>query len=76
MPLSRMVSVFFVGVRLDPDGELGVAGHQLGFAQRLEAQLVVGIGGVRDQLAQEDFPVAVQRMDHELQQLTDFGLET
>ena len=43
---------------------------------RLEAQLVAGVGGVGDQLAQEDLPVAVQRVDHELQQLADFGLET
>jgi len=55
--------------------ELGVAGQQLRLAERLEPQLVVRIGGVRDQLTQEDFPVAVQRMDHELQQLTDFGLK-
>src|SRR5688572_5198303 len=62
-------------VRLDPHGELGVAGHQVGLRQRLETQLVVGVGGVGYQLTQEDLPVAVQRMDHELQQLTDFGLE-
>ena len=47
-----------------------------GLGERLEAQPVVGVGGVRDQLTQEDLPVAVQGMDHELQQLTDFGLET
>ena len=65
----------FRGIGLDPDREFGVAGHQLRLAERCEAQLVVGIGGVGNQLTQEDFPVAVQRMDHELEQLTNFGLE-
>jgi hypothetical protein len=63
-------------VRFDPYRELGVAGHQFGPAQGFEPQLVVGVGSIRNQLAQEDLAVAVQRMDHELQQLTDFGLET
>ena len=76
MPLSRMLQGALGLVRLDPDGEVGVAGQQFRLAQRLEAQLVVGVGGVGDQLAQEDFAVAVQRMDHELQQLTHLGLET
>ena len=48
----------------------------VGLDEGFEAQLVVGVGGVGDQLTQEDLPVAVQRMDHELHQLTDLGLET
>src|SRR3546814_7861782 len=42
---------------------------------RLEAQLVAGVGGVGDQLAQEDLLVRVQRVRHQVQDLGDFGLE-
>ena len=49
--------------------------NSAGVGQRLEAQLVAGVGGVRDQLAQEDLLVAVQGVDHQVQQLLDFGLE-
>ncbi len=62
-------------VRLDADLELGIACQQRGLADGREAQPVVGVRGVRDQLAQEDLPVAVQGVDHELQQLTDLGLK-
>ena len=43
--------------------------------QRLEAQLVAGVGGVGDQLAQEDLLVAVQGVHHQVQELFDLGLE-
>src|SRR5262249_14537543 len=43
--------------------------------ERLEAQPVDGVGGVGDQLAQEDLLVAVQRVDHQVQDLNDLGLE-
>ena len=36
---------------------------------RLEAQLVGRVGCVRDQFAQEDFLVAVERVDHQMQKL-------
>ena len=54
---------------------LGVVLEQRRVGQRLEAQLVAGVGGVRDQLAQEDLLVAVQGVDHQVQQLLDLGLE-
>jgi hypothetical protein len=38
-----MLSVPLAGVRLDPDGELGVPGHERRVRQRLEAQLVVRV---------------------------------
>jgi hypothetical protein len=41
----------------------------------LEAQLVAGVGGVGNQLAQEDLAVGVQRVDHQVKQLLDLGLE-
>ncbi len=39
------------------------------------AELVERIGGVGDQLAEEDLRVRVERVDDELQELTDFGLK-
>ena len=39
------------------------------------AELVEGVGGVGDELAQEDLRMRVEGVDDELQQLTDFGLE-
>ncbi len=43
--------------------------------ERLEAQLVRRVGRIGDELAQEDLGMAVQRMDHQLQQLLHLGLE-
>ena len=70
----------------DGDGlGLGVEGHahfeirrvleQLRVVQRLEAQLVAGVGCVGDQLPQENFFVGLQGVRHQVQQLGDFGLE-
>ena len=42
---------------------------------RLEPQLVAGVRGVRDELAQEDLLVAVERMDHQVEELLDLRLE-
>ena len=55
--------------------QLEVVLEQRLVVQRLEAQLVAGVRRVGDQLAQEDLAVRVQRMDHELQELPDLGLE-
>ena len=60
-------------VGLDPDVEIG--GVELGSGQLLEPQLVERVGGVGHQLAQEDVLVRVQRVDHEVQELLDLGLE-
>ena len=59
----------------DADAELGVALVQRIVVDGLEAQLVAGVRGVGDQLAQEDLAVAVQRVDHQVQQLLDLRLE-
>ena len=40
-----------------------------------EAQLLAGVGRVRDQLAHEDLFVRVKRMDDDIQQLLDLGLK-
>ncbi len=63
------------GVEVDPDGEFRLIGQQLRGTEGQEAQPVVGIGGIGNQLAQEDLPVAVEGMDHQLQELAHFGLE-
>jgi len=46
-----------------------------GVRQRLESQLVCGIRRVGDELAQKDLLVAVQGVNHQVQQLCDLGLE-
>ena len=63
-----------VGVDLQRDPQLPHR-RQLRPAHRLEPHLVEGVGGVGDELAQEDVLVRVKRVDHEVQQLADLGLE-
>ena len=60
----------------DPDARLGVVLEERGVAHRLEPQLVGGIRGVRDELAQEDLLVPVQGVNHQVQELRDLGLES
>src|SRR6185437_6920835 len=55
------------------EGRLPLVQRRL--VERLEAQLVAGVRCVRDQLAQEDLLVRVQRMGDEVQDLLDLGLE-
>jgi hypothetical protein len=43
--------------------------------QALEVQLVLGVGRVRDQLAQEDLAVRVDGVDHQVEQLLALRLE-
>src|SRR5690606_29029476 len=65
-----------VAVELDADRELGIVLEQAGRIERLEAQLVAGVGCIGNQLAQEYLAITVQRVDHQLQQLPHLGLET
>ena len=60
----------------DANLEIAIVAIQRAVVQRLEAQLVAGVGGVGNQLAQENLLVAVQGVDHQLQQLLYFSLET
>ena len=62
-------------VEADANLEFGIVFPQRVVRQRLKAQLVGRIRGVGNQLAQENFLVAVERMNHQLQQLFDFGLK-
>ena len=59
----------------DADLQLRIGFVERVVGERLEAQLVGGVGGVGDQLAQEDLLVAVQGVDHQLEQLLHLGLE-
>jgi hypothetical protein len=43
--------------------------------QRFELQLVERVGRVRDQLAEEDLLVRVERVDDDVEELAGFGLE-
>ena len=63
-------------IEADANFELGIVFKQILAGQRLEAQLVAGVGRIGDQLAQEDLLVAVQRVDHEVEQLLDLGLKS
>jgi hypothetical protein len=60
----------------DADLQIAVVTVKAGIVQGLEAQPVAGVGSVGDQLAQKDLLVAVQRMNHQIQQLFDFCLKT
>ena len=64
-----------LGIGRETDGEPLVAGDQVRPGDRLVAQLVARIGGVGDQLAQEDVGFGIDRVNHQVQQLGDFGLE-
>ena len=64
-----------VFVVADPDLQRALGLGELGVREQLEPEPVDGVGGVRDQLAEEDLLVAVQRMHHQVQDLDHFGLE-
>ncbi len=65
---------FFVDA--DTHFEVTVAFVEAVIFQGFEAQFVRRIGGVGDELAQEDLAVGVERVDHQVQQLFGFGLES
>mmetsp|Transcript_26488 Transcript_26488/g.41502 ORF Transcript_26488/g.41502 Transcript_26488/m.41502 type:complete len:332 (-) Transcript_26488:197-1192(-) len=61
----------------DADLELGlvtVAQHR-GIGEREETDLVQGVRGVRDQLTQEDLLLGIQRVNDDVHQAPDLGLE-
>ena len=57
-----------LGVRLEEDPEITAVHAHVLIRQRQIAQLVLGVAGVGDQLAQEDLLVRVDRVDHQVQQ--------
>ena len=67
-----------VGVHVDLDVQIrreGVVGVQVFVLERLDAQLVQRVRRVGDQLPQERVLVRVDRVDHQVQELTRLGLE-
>ena len=62
-------------IEADADPHVGVVFEQPRVAHGLEPQLVGGIRSVRRQLAQEDLLVAVERVDHQVEELFDLRLE-
>ena len=75
MPLSAMVSVLAALSGVMVILRSGSPSSSSGCGNRLVAQLVERIGGVGDQLAQEDVAVGIDRMHHEMQELGHLGLE-
>jgi hypothetical protein len=64
-------------VGTDPDPQLiALTRGQRGIGERREPEPVNGVGRIRDQLTEKDLLVAVQRVDHEVENLDDLGLET
>ena len=74
MPVSAMVSVpaSASGLMRIASGRLA---DQVRLGDRLVAQLVAGVGGVGDQLAQEHVGLGIDRVHHQAQQLRHLGLE-
>ena len=60
---------FEVDARIEGERLVGLVG------EGEVAQLVERVGGVGDELAEEDLGVRVEGVDDELQELTDFGLK-
>ncbi len=54
---------------------LRVVAQQLRLGDRLVAQLLAGVGGVGDQLAQEHVLVRIDRVHHQVQQAGHVGFE-
>ncbi len=64
---------FFVGV--DADSQFRVGIEHVAVGQHLEADAVKGVRSVREQFAQEDLAVLVERVDQNVEQLPGLGLE-
>ena len=64
-----------VGIEGDGDGEGRAVGDQVGPGDRLVAQLLAGVGGVGDELADENVAVGIDRVDHQMQKPRNVGLE-
>ena len=75
MPLSVTVRVPCLGVVVDADRELGSSASSSGSRSASKRSLSAGVGRVGDQLAEKNLPVAVEGMDHQLEELFDLGLK-
>ena len=64
-----------VGIDRDLDRERSAVLDQFRLGDRLVAQFLAGVGGVGDELADENLAVGIDRMDHQMQQARNVGLE-
>ena len=64
-----------LGIHIHANAQIRILFVQRIIAQGLETQLFGGIRRIRNQLAQEDFLVAVKRTDHQVEHLADFCLK-
>ena len=64
---------FLVGGEGDFEGEIGL--EDVVFGELGVAEFFEGVRGVGDELADEDFPVGVEGVDDDVEELFDFGLE-
>ena len=62
-------------VRGDLDLQFRIVAQQFRFRLGLETELVDGVRGVGDEFPQEDLPVGIERVDDDVHELLDFGLE-
>ena len=67
-----MVMVFVGG---DADLQLGLGIEDILLRELREAHLLHRVGRVGDELTQEDLAVGVERVDDDIEDLFDFGLE-
>ena len=74
MPLSSTASVLRVLVEADRD--LEGRGGERRIGERLVTQFLAGVGGVGEQLAQENIAVGIDRMHHQMEQPGDIGLKS
>ena len=71
---NRQLAIFLVNLNTNP--KLGIIAEKIRIRQRFKSQSVGGIRRIGDQLTQKNLFVAVQGMDHQLQELTDLCLKS
>ena len=76
MPLSSTVRLALSASSVIVMRGSRIVGQQRRLGDRLVAQLLAGVGGVGDQLAQENVLVGIDRVHHQMQQPRNVGLET
>ena len=75
MPVSATVSVPAAVSGVMRIASAPPSASSVGLGDRLVAQPVAGVGGVGNQLAQENVGLGIDRMHHQAQQLGHFGLK-
>lgn len=61
-------------VSANADVEVGLVAEHGGVGEGEVAELVVGVGGVGDELAEEDVAVGVERLDDDVEELVHLSL--